>query len=70
MDDALRIEHLSVTYRDRDRNVRAADDVSLTLRRGATLALVGESGCGKTTVALAALNLIPSSGEIDSGRVI
>ncbi len=72
MDDGaiLRIEDLSVTYRERDRNVRAVDGVSLTLRRGSTLALVGESGCGKTTVALSILKLVPSPGTIDTGRVL
>jgi ABC-type microcin C transport system duplicated ATPase subunit YejF len=42
--------------------VRAVDGVSLTLPRGRTLALVGESGCGKTTLGKAVLNLIVHSG--------
>jgi oligopeptide/dipeptide ABC transporter ATP-binding protein len=72
MDDGpiLRIEDLSVTYRERDRNVRAADGVSLTLHQGETLAIVGESGCGKTTVGLSILRLVPSPGAIESGRVL
>ncbi|HRD91041.1 MAG TPA: ATP-binding cassette domain-containing protein, partial [Accumulibacter sp.] len=45
--------------------VRAVDGVSLALARGRTLALVGESGCGKTTVGKAILQLLPASG----GRV-
>jgi ABC-type microcin C transport system duplicated ATPase subunit YejF len=45
--------------------VRAVDDVSFTLQRGKTLALVGESGCGKTTLGKALLHLIPfNSGEV------
>ncbi|WP_313953786.1 ABC transporter ATP-binding protein [Accumulibacter sp.] len=43
-------------------HVRAVDGVSLELARGRTLALVGESGCGKTTVGKAILQLIPASG--------
>jgi peptide/nickel transport system ATP-binding protein len=42
--------------------VHAVDGVSLTLERGQTLGLVGESGCGKTTVGRTILNLLPSSG--------
>jgi len=43
-------------------HVRAVDGVSLALRAGKTLALVGESGCGKTTLGRALLNLVPASG--------
>src|SRR5690606_28394561 len=45
--------------------VRAVDGVSFTLQRGETLALVGESGCGKSTTARGILNLVrPTSGEV------
>lgn len=44
--------------------VRAVDDISFSLQRGKTLALVGESGCGKTTLGKALLHLIPSNGEV------
>ena len=47
-------------------NVRAVDDVSFTIRRGETLSLVGESGCGKTTTSrciLRALN--PTAGDVN-----
>ena len=43
--------------------VKAVDGVSLTIRQGRTLALVGESGCGKTTVGKGILQLIPAHGE-------
>ena len=59
----LSVEGLNVHFRIRrglskrsDDVVHAVDDVSLEIRRGETLALVGESGCGKTTVARAVLN--------------
>ena len=43
-------------------DVHAVDDVSFTLEQGRTLGLVGESGCGKTTVGRTLLNLLPNSG--------
>jgi peptide/nickel transport system ATP-binding protein len=47
-------------------HVRAVDGVSLAIRPGRTLALVGESGCGKTTVGKGLLQLIrPTAGEVD-----
>jgi oligopeptide/dipeptide ABC transporter ATP-binding protein len=67
--EILRIEGLSVSYRERERTVQAVDAVDLTLRRGTTLAIVGESGCGKTTLALSLLGLLPHPGRIDSGAV-
>jgi peptide/nickel transport system ATP-binding protein len=56
-------------------HVRAVDDVSFDIRRGETLALVGESGCGKTTTSRCILRAItPTAGEIlfqtDSGTVV
>ena len=45
--------------------IKAVDDVSLSIRRGETLGLVGESGCGKTTLGRAILHLVqPTSGDI------
>jgi peptide/nickel transport system ATP-binding protein len=46
------------------------DGVSFSLERGETLALVGESGCGKSLTSLALLQLIPPPGQIESGSVI
>jgi len=51
--------------------VRAVDGVSLTLREGETLGLVGESGCGKTMTALAILRLLPRpAGRIVKGQIL
>ena len=69
----LRTKGLSKTYVDRGwlgrrREVRAAADVGLEVRKGQTLGIVGESGSGKSTVARCILRLIePSSGEIRLG---
>jgi len=53
----LRIEDLVVDYPSRDGDLRAVDGVSLEVREGETIGVVGESGCGKSTVALSVLGL-------------
>ncbi len=49
--------------------VRAVDDVSFSIGRGETFALVGESGCGKTTLAMAILRLVRPPGKIVAGAI-
>ena len=49
--------------------VRAVDALTLTLSRGETFALVGESGCGKSMTALSILRLLPDSGRVSAGSV-
>ena len=49
--------------------VHAVDDVTFTLMKGETLGLVGESGCGKSTVALLLLGYRHPSGRVDGGQV-
>jgi len=56
----LDIEHLSVRFEVDGDVIRAVNDVSLQLEEGKVLGLVGETGAGKTTTALSALNLVPS----------
>jgi peptide/nickel transport system ATP-binding protein len=54
-----------VLAREKKRYLRAVDDISFTIPRGTTLALVGESGCGKSTVARMAVGLYaPSTGDM------
>lgn len=50
--------------------VRAVNGVSLTVRQGETVALVGESGCGKSATALSILRLVPPPGRITKGRIL
>ena len=59
----LEIEDLAVRFRQsRSREVRAVDGVSLAVGAGEFVALVGESGCGKTTTAQAAMRMVPTAG--------
>jgi peptide/nickel transport system ATP-binding protein len=57
----LEVKHLSVNFRLRHGQVQAVDDVSFSLSENETLGLVGESGCGKTTLGKAVLRLIEAS---------
>jgi peptide/nickel transport system ATP-binding protein len=69
-DPLLEVENLKVVFHgDRGRRTHAVDCVDLTLRRGQTLGLVGESGCGKSVTALAVMGLLPSGAAEVSGRV-
>jgi oligopeptide/dipeptide ABC transporter ATP-binding protein len=54
----LEVERLAIEFRSQGRTLRAVDDVSLGLEAGATLGIVGESGCGKTATALAIMGLL------------
>ncbi len=54
----LEVHNLSVTYGKKDNKTYAVQDVSLSLAKGETIGIVGESGCGKTTVALALMGLL------------
>jgi peptide/nickel transport system ATP-binding protein len=67
----LRVSGLTVGYRGSDgRAVRIVDEVSFTLARGEALGLAGESGCGKTTTALALLGLLPAGLERSAGEMV
>ena len=66
----LRIENLSAQFNTQEGDVKAVNDVSLSLREGGTLVITGESGSGKTTIALCVLNLLPHAGHITGGRIL
>lgn len=67
----LDIQDLTIHYLTDDGCVRAVNGIDLTLEKGDTLGLVGETGAGKTTTALGILRLIPSPpGRIVSGKIL
>lgn len=67
----LEIKDLCVQYKTHNGTVYAVNGVNLTLKKGETLGLVGETGAGKTTTALSILRLLPDRiGEIKSGSII
>jgi oligopeptide transport system ATP-binding protein len=66
-DPALRVEGLTVDIRTISGTVRAVDNVSFAAQRGQTLALLGESGCGKSMTATALVGLLEPVAEVTSG---
>ena len=70
MAPVLEVSGLSTVFHTRRGLVRAVQDVSFTVNAGETLAIVGESGCGKTITALSLMRLVPMPpGEIAAGSV-
>ena len=67
--DALAVEHLNVTYRVRGRGILVVRDVSFTVARGESFGLVGESGCGKSTIALAVVRYLARNGSVSNGTI-
>ena len=66
----LSVKHLSVQYKTDLETVYAVRNVSFSLNRGEVIGLAGETGAGKTTVALSIMNLLPARvGQITSGSI-
>jgi oligopeptide/dipeptide ABC transporter ATP-binding protein len=65
----LDVQNLSVHYVNDHKVAKAVHNVSFQLHEGELLGLVGESGCGKTTLMMALMRLLPASGEIANGHI-
>jgi peptide/nickel transport system ATP-binding protein len=65
----LRLENVSVAYKIRGGEIEAVQDVSFEINRGETHGIVGESGCGKSTVAWAVLNFLGANGYVKRGNI-
>ncbi|MGH3588558.1 MAG: ATP-binding cassette domain-containing protein, partial [Pseudonocardia sp.] len=63
----LEVEDLAVEFRSDDGAVRAVDGLSYRVEAGRTLALVGESGCGKSVSSLAVMGLLPPTARVVRG---
>lgn len=66
---SLKVENLKVYYCMRRGECRAVEDITFDIEKGDAVGLVGESGCGKTTVAFAILRMLPEPGEIMEGHI-
>ena len=69
-EELLRLENLSIDYKVKGGYLSAVNDVNLSVHRGEILAVVGESGCGKSTIAHTIMNLLPGGNEEIEGKII
>jgi peptide/nickel transport system ATP-binding protein/oligopeptide transport system ATP-binding protein len=69
MTELLTIEGLRTTFRTPNGEIAAVDDVDLSVAKGKTLGIVGESGCGKSILSLSVMRLVPPPGRIAGGRI-
>ena len=72
MDDntILKVKDLSINFETKHGVVRAVDEISFDIEKGQVFALVGESGCGKSTTALGIMRLLQEPGKIAGGNII
>ncbi len=66
----LEIQNLSTSFFTDKGEIRAVEDVSLSIQPGETLALVGESGCGKSVTAFSVMRLVDKPGRIVGGKIL
>jgi peptide/nickel transport system ATP-binding protein len=65
----LKIEELAIAYKIRGGEIEAVQNVSFEIRRGESMGLVGESGCGKSTTAWAIVNFLGANGYVKRGSI-
>ena len=66
----LDIENLAVAYKVRGGEIEAVQDVSFEIYRGESFGVVGESGCGKSTVAWSIVNFLGANGYVKRGNIL
>ena len=69
-DTILKVKGLKTYFYDRKGKVPAVDGVDFTVRKGETLGIVGESGCGKSVTSMSILKLLPPEGKVVEGEIL
>lgn len=70
MEPILQLKNLSISFDSPSGEIEAVRDVNLSLQKGEILAIVGESGCGKTVMSQSVLKLLPKTSRIKAGQII
>ena len=70
MDSILRVENLKMYYHTSKGIVKAINDISFEIKKGETLGIVGESGCGKTSLGTSLLGMPSIPGKYEGGKII
>ncbi|HBF6774198.1 TPA: ABC transporter ATP-binding protein [Clostridioides difficile] len=70
MEHLLEVNNLSVSFKVEEGEVQAVRNVSFNLKKGETLAIVGESGCGKSVLCKSLMRILPHNGYIKNGEVL
>jgi oligopeptide/dipeptide ABC transporter ATP-binding protein len=66
----LEVKNLDVEYRTKEGSIKAVNDVSFSIGKNEKFGLVGESGCGKSTIAKSLLRLLPDNGAVTNGSIM
>lgn len=66
----IEIKDLRVEFNVREGVIKAVDGFNLTINRGETVGVIGESGCGKSVTARAILNMVPKPGKVTTGQIL
>jgi len=70
VETVLEVKNLSVSFDTKKGEVEAVRDVTFSVKKGEVLAVVGESGCGKTVMSQSVLKLLPRNSRIKSGQIL
>lgn len=66
----LKFEEVSISYKTKRGYLKAVDKASFSLAEGESIAMIGESGCGKTTLATSVVGILPLAARIDGGKIL